>query len=461
MLEELIREKAGYLLSSLLAGGGEFAEIFYEKVRVVRLECRNSKLDFSSVGIEEGVSLRLIKHGTTLFGFASEPDFETLKELAKRLSLASGQGPVALGLKSYRGNTKSKIKLSDVSLEERFKRLKMLTQYAKESGLELEEVFVALTDKSRKILVINSLGESASDEQERVVFRIQVIAKDREGSLRSSYESIGHTGGFELLTEENLKNVALSAVRRLFNLINAKPAPVGTMEVVLSSSAGGTMIHEAVGHGLEADLVQKGMSVYANKLGKKVASELISVVDDGTLEGKNGSYSIDDEGVPSQRTVLIDKGVLVGYMYDRLSAMKESRASTGNGRRQSYMHVPMVRMSNTYILPGSSPSGNILAGIKRGLLVKRMGGGEVNTVTGDFVFEVTEGYLIESGEAVYPVRNALLIGNGPRVLTEVEAVGEDLGWAVGMCGKDGQGVPVGDAQPSLRIRSMVVGGTDA
>ncbi|MCS7083739.1 MAG: TldD/PmbA family protein [Aquificaceae bacterium] len=461
MFEEILFEKAGYLLSILLSGGGEYAEIFYEKQKVIRLEYRNSKLDSSSVGIEEGVSLRLIKNGTTFFGFISEPNYESLKELARGLSMSFGQGAVALGLKRLKGKASSEIKLSDISLRERAEKLKLASEYAKEGGIKLEEVFAALTDKSRKILVINSLGEIASDEQERVAFRIQVISKDKEGNLRSAYETAGHTGGFELLKDDVLKNISLSAVRRVSNLINAKPAPLGSMEVVLSASAGGTMIHEAVGHGFEADLVQKGMSIYAGKIGQKVASELISVVDDGTLEGKNGSYNIDDEGVPSQRTVLIDRGVLVGYMYDRLSAIKESRSSTGNGRRQSYMHVPMVRMSNTYILPGETPPGDIFAGIKRGLFVKKMGGGEVNTVTGDFVFEVTEGYLIQSGEISYPVRNALLIGNGPKALMDVEAVGNDLGWAIGMCGKDGQGVPVGDAQPSLRIRSMVVGGSDA
>ena len=241
-------------------------------------------------------------------------------------------------------------------------------------------------------------------------------------------------------------------------MLSARPAPAGTFTVLLSSQAGGTMIHEAVGHGLEADLVQKGLSVYRGKLGEKVASELVTVVDDATLPTHNGSFTVDDEGVPARRKVLIEKGYLVGYMYDRLRAMKEGKESTGNGRRQSYAHVPMVRMTNTYIEKGKDDPEDILRDTKKGVYVVKMGGGEVNTVTGDFVFEIMEGYMIEKGEITYPIRGAMLIGNGPKALQDIDAVGNDLGWAIGTCGKDGQGVPVTDAQPTLRIGRLTLGG---
>jgi TldD protein len=214
-----------------------------------------------------------------------------------------------------------------------------------------------------------------------------------------------------------------------------------------------------VGHGLESDLIQKEASRYAGRLGEQVASRLITVVDDATLPGRNGSYGVDDEGTPGQRTVLIDRGVLKSYLYDRLRSDKDGRSSTGNGRRESYAFQPIPRMSNTYIASGSDDPADIIRGVRKGLLATRMGGGQVNTVNGDFVFEVSEGYLIENGEVTTPVRGANLIGNGPEVLMAIDRIGSDLEFGMGTCGKDGQGVPVGDAQPTLHIPEITVGGT--
>ena len=218
------------------------------------------------------------------------------------------------------------------------------------------------------------------------------------------------------------------------------------------------MIHEAIGHGLEADLAQQGLSVFSKKIGEKVASPLITVVDDPTLRQKRGSYAFDDEGVGSRRTVLVEDGVLKGYLYDRLTAMKDGMESTGNGRRESYHHKPIPRMSNTMILPGTSKPEEIIRSVEKGLFVKKMGGGQVNTVNGDFVFEVSEGYLIEKGNVAEPIRGAILTGNGPQILKEIDEVGDDLGFGIGTCGKEGQGVPVSDAQPTLRISEILVGG---
>jgi TldD protein len=218
------------------------------------------------------------------------------------------------------------------------------------------------------------------------------------------------------------------------------------------------MIHEAVGHSLEADLACNGLSVYQNRIGQQVASPLISVLDDGTMPARRGSYSFDDEGTPSQKTVLIENGILKGYLVDRLSAMKFDLMATGNGRRESFRHKPIVRMTNTYIARGKDDPAQILADTPQGLYVKAMGGGQVNTVTGDFVFAVTEGYLIQDGKLGAPIRGATLVGNGPKVLSIVDRVGSDLGFATGTCGKDGQGAPVTDAQPTLRIPELTVGG---
>ncbi len=218
------------------------------------------------------------------------------------------------------------------------------------------------------------------------------------------------------------------------------------------------MVHEAIGHGLEADLAQSGMSVYTGKLGQQVASPLVTVVDDATIPHARGSFPFDDEGTPGERTVLVENGILKGYLYDRLSAMKDGCASTGNGRRESYQTKPIVRMSNTLIAPGETDPASIIREVEQGLLVRKMGGGQVNTVTGDFVFEVSEGYFIEKGAVGEPVRGATLTGNGPEVLKKIVRVGSDLGFGIGTCGKEGQGVPVADAQPTLLIEAITVGG---
>jgi len=218
------------------------------------------------------------------------------------------------------------------------------------------------------------------------------------------------------------------------------------------------MVHEAIGHGLEGDLVNTGVSVYAGKLGEQVASPLVTVIDDATIPNARGSFSFDDEGISAQRTILVENGILKGYLYDRLSAMKAKTASTGNGRREGYHARPIVRMTNTLIAPGKCDPDSIIRGVPQGLLVRKMGGGQVNTVNGDFVFEVTEGYLIENGAIGEPVRGATLTGNGPDILKKVVQVGSDLGFGIGTCGKDGQGVPVADAQPTLLISEITVGG---
>ena len=234
------------------------------------------------------------------------------------------------------------------------------------------------------------------------------------------------------------------------------------MPVVIQRGTGGVLFHEACGHGLEADLVGKGASVYANKVGERVASPLVTLVDDGTMGGEWGTLAIDDEGHPTQRNVLIQDGVLTDYMWDHLRARKQGRGPSGNGRRQSYMHLPMVRMTNTFVLDGPDDPADIVASTEHGVYVAQLGGGQVNTASGDFVFGMTEAYLIENGEITEPLREGNLIGNGPKVLEDIDMLGNDFAMgSPGTCGKDGQGVPVGDGQPTLRVRSLTVGGTAA
>jgi TldD protein len=286
---------------------------------------------------------------------------------------------------------------------------------------------------------------------------VLVTAKQAD-VLESGYKPIAGTAGFEMLTETAVVETALTAARLAVQNVAAEPAPAGTYTVVLSSEAGGTLIHESVGHGLEADLNLKGMSVYSGRLGQKVASELITVLDDGTDPGRRGTAAMDDEGTQTQRTVLIEKGILKTYLSDRKHARKLGIAASGNGRRESFRHLPICRMTTTMIAPGTSDPKEILASVKDGIFVKGMGGGQVDVVSGNFAFEITECYRIRDGRQAEPLRGATLVGQGPKLMSEIDMVGWDLGYSVGTCGKEGQGAPVADAQPTLRIPSVVVGG---
>jgi TldD protein len=318
-----------------------------------------------------------------------------------------------------------------------------------------------LGDSRRRILVANSDGLLADDDQVKTLFAVQCVATGDTG-MQTGYESIGHTIGWELFDRVDVEEHARKVARQALTKLNARPAPSGTMPVVIGRGGGGVLFHEACGHGLEADLVGKGASVFRGRKGQQVASPLVTLVDDGTMGEEWGCFAIDDEGTPAQRNVLIEDGMLSDYMYDFLRSRKEGRQRSGNGRRQSYQHLPMVRMTNTFLMAGNDDPADIIAGTERGVFVKALGGGQVNTATGDFVFGMTEAYLIENGEITDPLREGNLIGNGPEVLTMIEAIGNDFAMGPpGMCGKDGQGVPVGDGVPTLRVQALTIGGTAA
>ena len=310
----------------------------------------------------------------------------------------------------------------------------------------------------QNVTIANSLGTCVEDERIRIRMACNSIAQ-RDGQIQTGFASAGGTCGFELFEEKSASELGHESAQRAVTLLSAEPCPTGRMTVVMGSEAGGTMVHEACGHGLEGDLVQKGLSAYAGKLGQQVASEKITVVDDATIAGKYGSYRYDDEGTPAQKTVLIENGVLKQYMNDYYTAKHTDAVLTGNGRRESYKEKPVTRMSNTYIAPGHDKVKDIIASTDYGLYVKRMGGGQVNTLNGDYVFDVAEGYLIENGRITRAVRGATLAGNGPESLCNVEMVGDDFGYAIGTCGKNGQSAPVADAQPTLKIQGLTVGGT--
>jgi TldD protein len=330
---------------------------------------------------------------------------------------------------------------------------------ARAAGSAISQVTARYGDSRRRILIANSDGLLTEDDQVRTLFTVMAVASGDTG-MQTGYHSLGRTVGFELFDTYDVDDIAREAAERALLKLAARPAPSGTMPVVIGPGGGGVLFHEACGHGLEADLVGKGASVFAGRVGERVADPRITLVDDGTMAEEWGAFAVDDEGSLAQRNVLIEDGILTDYMYDLLRSRKEGRPRSGNGRRQSYKHLPMVRMTNTYVLAGPDEPDDIIAGTPDGVYVAHLGGGQVNTATGDFVFGMTEAYLIENGQITEPIREGNLIGNGPAVLASIDAVGHDFAMgSPGMCGKDGQGVPVGDGVPTLRVPALTVGGT--
>ena len=459
MLEREVLER---VLKEALRRGGDFAEVYVEVKGITTVICEDNRIEKVNKGYEAGVGIRVVNKGNTSYAYTNDLTEESLIKAARTVAHASERQDrdVVINLVLVPGPPPFIYRKmpEDFAVADKVEVVLKANEEARAQGPEVRQVTVVAGDVHKKIQIANSLGHLVEDEIVRTRFVVNVVAV-KDGILQTGFEAAGGVMGWELLDEHSALALAQRAAKRALMMLGARPCPAGRMPVVMSSEAGGTMIHEACGHGLEADLVQKGLSVYQGRLGQKVASPVVTVVDDATLAGKNGSVRFDDEGVIGQRTVLIDKGVLVGYMYDLLSAEKDKVRSTGNGRRESYQHKPIPRMTNTFIAPGDANPDDIIRETKRGLLVKKMGGGQVNTTNGDFVFEVQEGYIIENGEVKYPVRGATLTGNGPEALNNIDMVGNDLGFSIGTCGKDGQGVPVSDAQPTIRIKCLTVGGT--
>jgi TldD protein len=453
------------IIQAAMGYGADFAEVFVERIRQSNIICDNHVIEYAAGFSDAGLGVRVIKDGRTSYG--------STNDLTKRslMALSRDVGKMARAKKAKSGKIELTEKLSEhvatvrrhpygVKLDEKCDIAMRANEIAWQAGAEIKQVKISYADTVRRIWVATSDGVFASDEQVRTALMAQAVAGG-DGVLQTGQESAAGAAGFELFAETPPEEIAEKAATRAIRMLRARPAPAGTMPVILSSEAGGTMIHEAVGHGLEADLAGEGLSVYSDKVGQRVASDLVTVVDDATMPGKRGSFTFDDEGTPAHRTVLIENGVLKTYMCDRMSSRKLEIEPTGNARRQSYEELPIVRMTNTMIMPGSDDPESILRETPRGLYVKRMGGGQVNTINGDFVFDVQEGYLVEDGKIAEPVRGATLIGNGPKILTMIDKVGNDLGFSIGTCGKEGQNAPVSCGQPTIRIPEIVVGGTES
>ena len=336
--------------------------------------------------------------------------------------------------------------------------LREADEAARSHSPHVSQVIVGYGDSLQRVLVANSDGMWTEEERHRLRLIANVVAK-REGVTQTGFEGPAGLGGVEVLERFPPTETGLAAARMAVTMLDGRPAPAGEMPVVVGPAGGGVLFHEACGHGLESDTIGKEASIYRGRMGEEVGSRLVTGVDDSTVPGGWGSFSFDDEGTPAQRTVLIEEGKLVGALYDRFWGVRAGAEPTSNGRRQSYAHLPIPRMTNTSILSGESDPEEIVADTKLGLYAKVLGGGQVNPATGDFVFGVAEGYMIEDGKITQPVRGANLIGNGVAILAAVDAVASDFDSRPGTCGKDGQGVPVTTGSPTLRIAKMTVGGT--
>jgi TldD protein len=449
------------ILRSALAEGGEFADIYFEEGSSTSIVCEEGKIEKIIAGTDRGVGIRVISDLRTAYAYTNEITEKALLELARTVSRAvrGKEFGAAIDLRAKVIGPGFPIKTSpgSVPLQDKVALVRRADDAARKIDERVRQVMVVYRDGRVRTQIANSLGDFIETGRTGTVFLTQVVASAGD-VIQTGYEPVGGFRGFELFDQTSPEEVARTAAQRALMMLSARKAPAGTMPVVISSEAGGTIVHEAIGHGLEADLAQAGLSVYTGKIGTQVASPLVTVIDDATIPHARGSFSFDDEGVAAQKTVLVENGILKCYLYDRLSAMKDGCVSTGNGRRESYHAKPIVRMTNTLIAPGESSPEAIVREVQQGLFVKKMGGGQVNTVTGDFVFEVSEGYLIENGTIGEPVRGATLTGNGPDVLKKVTKIGNDLGFGIGTCGKDGQGAPVSDAQPTLLISEITVGG---
>jgi TldD protein len=458
--ELLDPEVAERVLTRALASGGEFAEIFAERRRGLSMAIDESRIESVQAGAEEGAGVRVLSGGTAYFAHVDGLAPADLQRAASEAAAALRRDRAEPRRLQATATNPHPIERrpEDVPAARKAELLRELDERGRGAGAEIVQLLASYAEARREIAVANSDGLLSGDDRTRVRLGVQVVAR-RGDRVETGAETLGAHRGFELL-EDDPAEVAASAAGKALTLLDAVPAPTGMMPVVIGGGFGGVLFHEMTGHGLEADHTQKGASVYAGRLGEQVAQPLLTAYDDGRMEGEWGSDAIDDEGTPTQKTRVIEEGRLVSYLYDRLRAERDGVASTGNGRRESFRHLPIPRMTNTYIAPGDAEPEAMIGEVEKGFYAVSFGGGQVDPASGDFVFGVSEGYLIEAGKVTSPCRGATLIGNCLPALAAIDAVGDDFWMKTGICGKGGQSVPVGTGQGHVRIASLTVGGTE-
>ncbi len=463
----LVEHDLDRLLGQLSSTALDAADIYFQSSRLQSWVLEDGIIKEGSFSIEQGVGFRAISGEKTGFAYSDDLRFPALSNAAgaaRAIARGGSEGRVKLAGSVLPRSLYAPLNpLESLADQDKVALLKRVDEAARALDPRVKEVMASVVAVQDTVMVVAADGTLAADIRPLVRLSVSVIAeqdgrREQGGSGGGARADLGW-----FLVEDRALGFAREAVRLALTNLEAQPAPAGTMTVVLGSGWPGVLLHEAIGHGLEGDFNRKGTSAFAGRMGQRVASPGVTVVDDGTLPGRRGSLNMDDEGTPTQCTTLIEDGILVGFMQDKLNARLMGVASTGNGRRESYAHLPMPRMTNTYMLAGDRDPAEIIASVERGLYAVNFGGGQVDITSGKFVFSASEAYLIENGRVGHPVKGATLIGNGPDVLTRVSMIGNDLALdqGVGTCGKEGQSVPVGVGQPTLRVDGLTVGGTSA
>ena len=461
----LSEQSLNQVMDRLLARQVDAADVYFQYSRLESWVLEDGIAREGSHSIEQGAGLRAVSGDKTGFAYTDDlimPQLLEAAEAARTIARAGGSGSQAIARRTDVPRLYAPVNpLDSLKEQEKLDLLRRLDAEARAADPRVQEVIVSLVAAHDTVLIINNEGQLAGDVRPLVRLNVNVIV-EQDGRREQGSAGGGARRSLDFFLEQDrAAGYAREAVRQALVNLDAVDAPAGMLPVVLGPGWPGVLLHEAVGHGLEGDFNRKGTSAFSGRIGEQVASKLCSVVDDGTLPERRGSLSIDDEGTPTQQTVLIENGILKGYLQDRMNARLMGMAPTGNGRRESYAHLPMPRMTNTYMLPGEHDPGDIIASVERGLYAVNFGGGQVDITSGKFVFSASEAYLIENGRITTPVKGATLIGSGPEVMNRISMVGNDLELdsGIGTCGKEGQSVPVGVGQPTLKINEMTVGGT--
>jgi len=453
------------IMNHLLSVPVDAADIYFQTSHSESWVMEGGIIKEGNHSIEQGAGVRVVKGEKTGFAYSDRIELPVLMEAANNVKAIVRQGqeaqfglPKTLNWTQYYSTRNPLKSLGD---QAKVDLLHKVDAETRKLDSRIEEVIVSLMGVHESILVASQDGSLAADVRPLVRMNVSVIVVENGNREQGSMGGGGRTDYRLFIDEDTALGYGREAVRQALVNLEAGEAPAGNMTVVLGPGWPGILLHEAIGHGLEGDFNRKGTSAFSGRVGERVASDLCTVVDDGTLQNRRGSLSIDDEGTPTEQTILIENGILKGYMQDKLNARLMGVKPTGNGRRESYAHLPMPRMTNTYMLPGKDNPEDIIKSVKKGLYAKNFAGGQVDITSGKFVFSASEAYLIENGKITRPVKGATLIGNGPDVLTKVSMVGNDLELdsGVGTCGKDGQSVPVGVGQPTIKIDGITVGGT--
>ena len=463
---DLSEHQLQQMLSGLLGSGVDYADIYFQALRSESWSLEDGIVKDASYEIERGVGVRAISGERTGFAYSDDIELGALQQAAsaaKSISLGSGSaGPVSLLSKPLTQILYPALDpLPSMTTADKIALLQRLDQVARQKDPRVVQVMASLSAVFEVIMVLTGDGELLADVRPLVRINASVIVEDK-GRREQGYAGGGGRGDYQqFLQDETALSFVDEAVREALVNLEAIAAPAGAMPVVLGPGWPGVLLHEAVGHGLEGDFNRKGTSAFAGRIGQRVAAPGCTVVDDGTLAGRRGSLNMDDEGTVTQKTVLIEDGFLRCYMQDRLNAKLMGVPRTGNGRRESYAHLPMPRMTNTYMLPGDYAAEEIIASVDKGIYAVNFGGGQVDITSGKFVFSASEAYLIEKGQVTAPIKGATLIGSGPQAMPLISMIGNDLALdkGVGVCGKDGQSVPVGVGQPTLKVDELTVGGT--